>query len=367
MEEKKKALRVVLPIIIGALIGGLAGFFGGAYIDTLHYSWVDMVGFLIGVILAVYLQIIAHEGGHLIFGLLTGYRFVSFRIDSFILYKKRGKFHVGRYALAGTGGQCLMAPPKMQDKTMPYVLYNFGGVLLNLLVSGIAFLLLKCFAWNALMNGFLIAAVLIGILFAITNGIPMRLNGVDNDGYNGMSLGKNPKALYAVWLQLKVNEMQTEGVRLKDMPEEWFLKPSEEDMQNGLIAAIEAMRCNRLLDMHLLEETNQAIRESINGKTGMVGIHKMLLQIDQVYCEILGERREEILSQFQDAQLVSFMKAMKNFPAVLRTQYAYALLIEQDKTKAEGFKNQFEKAAKNYPLEGEVESEWELIRLCEQN
>lgn len=366
-KSNKKLLLIVIPMIIGGLIGGFAGFFGAEYFDRNNYSWMEIVCFLIGVIVAIYLQIIVHEGGHLILGLLTGYRFVSFRVESFILYKKQGKFHVGRYALAGTGGQCLMAPPAMQDGTMPYILYNFGGVIMNLIVSIGAFVLFRCFTWNSFMKGLYLSVIFIGIVFAITNGIPMHVGGIDNDGYNALTLGKHPEALRALWLQLKVNEMQTEGVRLKDMPEEWFQKPTEEEMQNSLAAAIEAMRCNRLMDMQLLEETNQAIGEVVQSKNAMIGLQKMLLQIDQVFCEILGEKRESILAQFKDKEIDAFMKSMKNFPSVLRTQYAYALVIENDAEKAEKLKKQLEKITKNHPFEGEVESEWEFVRLCEQS
>ena len=57
------------------------------------------------------LSVPIHEGGHLICGLLTGYRFVSFRAGRFICYRRQGKLRIGRYQIAGTGGQCLLGPP----------------------------------------------------------------------------------------------------------------------------------------------------------------------------------------------------------------------------------------------------------------
>ncbi len=72
--------------------------------------------------LAIFLQIILHEAGHLLFGLLTGYRFSSFRIGSFMWILQDGKIRFKRFSLAGTGGQCLLLPPPMVDGKMPYVL-----------------------------------------------------------------------------------------------------------------------------------------------------------------------------------------------------------------------------------------------------
>ena len=42
----------------------------------------------------MYLQLIIHELGHLIFGLLSGYKFSSFRIFNFMLIKEDGKFKI---------------------------------------------------------------------------------------------------------------------------------------------------------------------------------------------------------------------------------------------------------------------------------
>ena len=46
---------------------------------------------IIIVILAITLQVIIHELGHMIFGLITGYSFLFFRIGKFTLIKQDGK------------------------------------------------------------------------------------------------------------------------------------------------------------------------------------------------------------------------------------------------------------------------------------
>lgn len=363
--KNKISFKVIVPALIGAMAGGLGGFFGAQYLDKNEIIGPILILMLVGYALAIYLQLILHEVGHLIFGLLSGYKFVSFRVGSFTIYKKAGKIRIGSYKLVGTGGQCLMSPPDLVDGKIPYVLFNLGGTIVNVIVSLIAIVLMIVCELHPVLKGVLIVFVTMGFFAALTNGIPLRLNGIDNDGYNAMSLGKNPDALRAFWLQLKVNEMLTEGKRLKDMPEEWFEKPSEEGMQNSMIAAIEAMRCNRLLDMQYIDEANQEIGNVVEGKNKMVGVQKILLQIDQVFCEILGEEREEIIEKFQEKELKSFMQAMKNYPSVIRTQYAYAFIVKQDAEESAKYKTLFEKIMKKHPYQGELESERELILLCE--
>lgn len=363
--KSKVLLKTVIPALIGAIIGGLSGFFGVQYLDKNSISDIEFVIIVAGSILAIYLQLILHEAGHLIFGLLSGYEFVSFRVGSITIYKKDGKTHIGSYKLAGTGGQCLMAPPDLVNEKIPYVLFNFGGVIINIVTSIFIVVVLVTMEVQPVLKAILFVFIAMGVFAALTNGIPLHISGIDNDGYNALSLGKNPEALRAFWLQLKVNQMLTEGERLKDMPEEWFEKPSEEGMQNNMIAALEAMRCNRLLDMHCFEEVNQSVQTVVDSENKMVGVQKMLLQIDQIFCEILGEKREEVIGRVREKELKSFMKAMKNFPSVIRTQYAYALLVKEDVKESAAIKKQFEKVMKKHPYQSEIESEWELIRLCE--
>ena len=89
----------------------------------------------------MYLQLIIHELGHLIFGLLSGYKFSSFRIGNIILLKHRKKLKFKKLKIAGTAGQCLMSPPEIKDGKVPVFLYNLGGALLNLISCVIFFII----------------------------------------------------------------------------------------------------------------------------------------------------------------------------------------------------------------------------------
>ena len=103
--------------------------------------------FFLGCYGAIYLDVITHELGHWLFGRISGYRFVSFRIGSMTWIRGGdGKIHFKSMKLVGTGGQCLLSPPDMKNGKIPVVLYNFGGCLLNLLTGGVmltAFFLLR--------------------------------------------------------------------------------------------------------------------------------------------------------------------------------------------------------------------------------
>ena len=298
--KKRKALQFVLIILLFLIIGFFTGYFLAdsiLYLKKTGYTTGEILlslgGILLILFMSVLLQIILHEAGHLLFGWISGYRFLSFRIGSFMWLKKDGGIRFARLKIAGTGGQCLMGPPDLTEGKFPYILYNLGGSIINLLSAPIFLMLLFLLASGPFLSVFLILAAAIGIVFALMNGIPLKLAQVNNDGYNVLSLGKNPEALKAFWLQLKVTEQMTKGVRLKDMPDEWFAMPSDKAMKNGIIAAVGVFACNRLMDAMELEKADDTIAELLQMDTGINELHRRLLIVDQVYCELVGKNRQE--------------------------------------------------------------------------
>ena len=317
--------------------------------------------FLLGLYLCMFLQIFIHEAGHLVFGLMTGYRFSSFRLGSFMLLKKDGKLHFKRLSLAGTGGQCLMIPPDWNDGRFPFVLYNLGGVLFNLLSGMLAFALLPLFPAYSVPETLLWLFALIGLAFALLNGVPLRMGLIDNDGANAVSMGKNTAALRAFYKQFKINESTARGIRLKDMPDEWFYSTAPDALENSMTAALRVCACNRLLDMGRFAQARAAIESCLQDGRAIGGLHRALLTCDLLCCLLLEGAPAQEIERLLTPQQKKIMKSMRRFPSVLRTQYVYALLLEKDAHKADAIRAQFEKCAVRYPYESDIQSERELM------
>lgn len=98
----------------------------------------------------------------------------------------------------------------------------------------------------------LVAAM--GLVFAIANGLPMQLGGIDNDGANMRSLLRDPAAQRALWAQLKIVEAQSQGLRLGQMPEEWFQVSEGAETRAGLEVDVAVMQSSRLMDQHRFAE-----------------------------------------------------------------------------------------------------------------
>ena len=361
--QKNKRPRGQLPVmVVYMLIGAMCGV---AMVDFVSSDQPPLFGSKILSLLVLFVlmyvlmfaHIALHELGHMVFGLVSGYSFSSYRIGSLMFLREKGRLRLRLYSLSGTGGQCLMIPPDGNDEDCPVLLYNLGGALFNGLFALLPLSLLALGAGGfaravLVMNGF------IGMVFGLLNGLPIKLGAVDNDGTNALSLSKNPAARRAFAVQLRINDSLSRGIRLKDMPEEWFAPPAEADKGNTLAASMSVFACNRLMDMGDIENSETAIDALLSSDCALIGLHRNLLVCDLIFCKLmLGKEYLSLLTGEQK----KFMTAMKNYPSVIRTQYAMALLGEKDRTKADKIKQLFEKRAKTYPYPCEIQSERELM------
>lgn len=122
----KKVLKLAGGFMVGACIG-FVGVIGvrvlvlGDSFDGLHSKFaetgmLEAVGISLLAILillfSIFLQVLLHEGGHLVCGLATGYRFVSFRIFTLPSYGKTGNYASSVSALPEREANACLPHPK---------------------------------------------------------------------------------------------------------------------------------------------------------------------------------------------------------------------------------------------------------------
>ena len=119
------------------------------------------------------------------------------------------------------------------------------------------------------------------------------------------------------------------------------------------------------MDQHRFEEADAQMAHILCIESGMIGVHRNLVICDRMYFELIHENRPEVVASFYTKEQQKFMKAMRTFPSVIRTEYAYSLLVEKDQGKAAKAMEAFEKVAKTYPYPNDINSERELIQIAE--
>lgn len=364
---KRHLLPQILFFLISVALGAVCGFLIAAFAAQAAGS-TPGPGFLLLLFILFYLifflHIILHEAGHMVFGLLTGYHFCSFRIGSLMLIKKEGHFRLRRHSVAGTSGQCLMAPPGSPTENYPVILYNLGGSLMNFISALLAFFLYLIYPKNTLLSILLLLFILIGVGSALLNGIPLRLSSVNNDGCNTLELMKNPAARRAFWIQLKANEQISLGVSLGDMPEEWFTLPADEDMKNSLVATLGVFAANRLLEQHRFQESEALMEHLLSIPSGILGLYRGLLTCDRMYISLL--ETGTVPEAYDTKAQKKLMNSMKKSPSVLRTEYTRALLEARDSVKATAIRQKFDQYAKTHPYPSDIETERVLMALADE-
>lgn len=323
---------------------------------------------IVFLIIIGHIQAFVHEAGHYVFGRLTGYKFVSFRVGTYMVFKKNGELQAARASLDGTGGQCLMSPPDLKDGTMPFKLYNLGGAILNLLSA-----LVYAPIWVATkdefyLNIFGLCFISIGVIYAAANGFPLRNKEIDNDGSNTINMSKNKKAVQSFWMQLKVNECNINGIRIKDLPEEWFFIPEDHELKNTLISSMAFFYKDRLMDQKRFEEAGQWIDHILSVEdNGILPIYKKMLVMDRVYIELLGEKKEEVINRFHSKEMVGFRYQMKNYLPMIRTEYALNVIDKANYEKADELLKSFYEWATIHPYEGEALRESSFVEEVQKH
>ena len=312
-------------------------------------------------------ELILHEAGHLLFGLMTGWRFVSFRVGSVLwLRQADGTIRRRKFSLAGTAGQCLLAPPPWREEGFPCLMYNLGGVIMNLATAAVCGLLAWVFWNHPLAALLLMEAAIVGLLLGVTNGLPLPGLVVANDGSNAISMRESRDARRALWIQMSVAAAQAEGMQLKDMPDEWFAPFPEEAMDNPLVASVAVFEANRRLNALDLPGTEAAVRALLRQKQGVLPLYQSMLTLDGACCELLAGRPGDLTDALQAPAVQQIMKAMKTNPSVLRTRYIAALLTEHDEAAAVKAITAFDKLAKTYPYPQDLPAERALMDMARE-
>ena len=367
--KKHTAKRVILfygvCLVIGALLGALSAR-GSIKMDIGRqepYMWVIL---LVAFYVSYLVQIIIHEAGHLICGLMSGYQFVSFRIGSFTLIREAGKFKMKKYMIQGTAGQCLLMPPEKKVEEVPYRLYHLGGILANTLVT----LPLLVIYWSIQLpkevSVILMIGISIGIICIMANGIPMKISGIANDGYNLMSLERDKTARISIYQSLRINGLQSEGMRLKEMPKEWFTLPKEADLNNPLNECIKIFEGNRYMDALDFNGARQVYEEVLEKADAILPIYKIEVQSELALIEILGENRKEEVEALLTKEVKKYMRAIKKMIDKKPLEYAYALYVKKDEEEAQKVWENTMQLMHTYPSKGIIKSILELLEYIKQ-
>ena len=293
----------ILKFLIYILLSGVVGFFGGSYAGRLapKVEDISVILLIISCVLGVVIQIIVHEAGHLVFGLLTGYKFVNFRIFDFKLEKDdNNKFKLRLQHMRGTLGQCLMKPPKYVEGKFKYKLYLAGGVLGNFIFSIVI--------WFIYPSIYTLMIVMIGIIFAISNAVPSGFN----DGMTYRLSLQDETNKYVLYLTLVVNYYASIGKSyIEEHPEELEkIKSLKIEKPNYLTDALKFIEYDYYQEQFEFEKAYQGLLEFYKENPDMVLPYKIEISKLLVFFMCLLDKENPLLEELlSDSYTKSSLKS----------------------------------------------------------
>ena len=367
-ENKKKKKSAVNPAaLLPMLVGGVIGFFSGMYLakNGMNNLAVPIWAELLFIIVILCVIIVIHEAGHLVMGLATGYRFISFRIGPFTLVKEDGRIRLRLYSVMGTAGQCLLMPPDTdKPENAPYFLYHLGGGLFNAVTAAICgiFMLITESRTADLLLG---TAAVLSLFLGLTNLIPMG-KAMANDGTNLYLLKRSPALRKTLYNQLYINGMLYQGVLPRDIPSEYFADV-EDDGKMGIHSCVVPMlKASLAIDVKDFT-TAQAEFEHILEDEKLIPIYKNECTCELIFCKIMNGASKEEIYELYDKTIQSYVKQTKSMHiSKRRLLYAYDLVLLGDEKAAEKEYEEAQKLRKTYPCKGELESELDLLEYIKR-
>jgi len=362
----KKSIIFILFLIICSAIGFFLGIYAAKTIPDLSFKFtkvtlIKSLLFLGFYFVFLFVHIIIHELGHLIFGLFTGYKFVSFRIGKYLIKKEKDKLIIKRFKLPGTAGQCLMIPPYIKDGKLPYVLYNLGGSLLNVLTAAIFAILAIVFINKQILTMWTITAAIFsfsGFLIGMLNIIPLNM-GIPNDGYNALSIWRDnsKNSLKSMYYQLVIHGQISEGIEVKELDIEEFRLDEKVDLVNPLNTSILFFEHYYYLAKHDYDKAKKVLEKLIPYEDEISTIFKNELNTERTFLELIGDCDKELIDRLFNKKLKKAVSASVLLLDKQRVMVAYEAFYNDDIEKSMEIYNNMKKNANQYPLKGAIDLE----------
>ena len=366
----KKVLSILMFVVVGLLFAdGLlwtVGFDNLDKMNMVHYV-ISCVLMALGVYGIIIFTTIIHEFGHLVCGLMSGYKYLNFRVLSFNFCKYDDGFKIKRFTIPGTGGQCLMAPPEYNEGDFKYKLYLMGGNIATFILLVLEILLGAVIGIDLFVGRFILLSAVIATYLFLLNVIPMKVGGIANDAYDIKNLGENQEQKKEFWNSLDVNARNHNGVELSDMGIDYDAMEDDELLKDidGIAIQIKLnIKVNYLIYEKRFEEAHLLCKKLL-GKKEVLELYKCELRCDKMFLEIMLGKESRVKKTYSDSVKQYINKTHKFMLQRMRLMYAYYLLIEKDEAKALEEKKNFEKMCPRYPDLGEIKSERKLMEYIE--
>lgn len=306
--------------------------------------------------LAMIIQTIIHEIGHLIFGTIVGCKVLSIRIGTFAMTLDiDGVISLKRQRIIGSGGQCLLGPPK-ENKRAYCILIAAGGIAFNILVTYIVFMVMV-FIKSYTLKWTMFVFCFVGVVQVVFNTIPQS-NHIVNDGRFIWLMLSDKNSYTCYYKNLEVTQYLLVG-SYKSIPYNVLDYDRSLDISNDLVGYMLLFNYYFLLDNREFEKAKLYLsRFRICESRISHALMKDIL-LEELYIELKTNLNSNKINRLINNQVLKDkFKEFRSDINVYRVKCAYEEYINKEK-KID--RNILDRLKKNYVLPGEIMFNLQLI------
>ncbi|HWT74303.1 MAG TPA: hypothetical protein VN258_06250 [Mobilitalea sp.] len=300
------------------------------------------------------LKTLVHECGHLVFGLLTGYKFETLRIRHIMLMKAKDHYKITKHYSYGSLGQCVMAPLEYREGKNPYVLYMLGGIIFDTLFA-VIFTLIGITP-SVLSNP--VRIVFLSLAFTdfinvFTNGVVSRKGKINNDGTNTYYLAKDQQSIKCFYMNSKVFYYLLNGKTYKDLPEDIYRIPVGASLASAQTGWQIINHSYYYMDLRLWENALACLTE-LEAVSGKQSKHMQInLLMEKLFLYIKLNRSTSEIENLYD-QVKKDIKYFKYDFNMVRVRMTYELYKDGSIKRKMKINDELETEVRKYPFEGEA-------------
>jgi hypothetical protein len=312
-------IAITIIMVYGYLIA--KGFSDWELLSSFEPLLIPMLS--VGLFLSIYVHILLHEGGHFLFGKLSGYRLVSFQIRHFKYSQSDHRLHHIQTASPMLAGQCLMAPPKGDYAELPYRAYLLGGVLTNALTG--AALYSSAYLMELKVGSLFVLFSLVPVWIALSNLLPKA----QNDGALVKEASRSLHARELLFRQLEMAQLIEDKVPFTDFPDAYFACLRDPQYQKSfLVDYFYMVAYVRALGKLNFEEADSLLQTFSDNRPVKESVYWPIYLMESLFCDALFGRigtAEEKYSQIQAQPVLKRYWSANN-----RIRAAYAFFCHAD-------------------------------------
>lgn len=216
-----------------------------------------------------------------------------------------------------------------------------------------------------LLSAALLSLALASLCFGLFHIVPMKRGSAANGSMMALQQRRHPAARRSLWMLMKVNAQSVAGVRLRDMPEEWFDVPADEDMAAFPVCAqAGAVAVKRVVEKRDYDGARSLFARLAKPGVALSPLNRYDVVNDQMIAELLTENRAGVVdSLLSDGQKDYLFHYGENL-SVMCMNYMLALLHEKDAGKAEEIKARFDRVSPKAVYRSNVSRAKEMMELA---